>query len=213
MTLPPWAPGDEHDWRPAPEPLLLVQAFVNTRDLELGTDLLAEAQTANGWLHLSELLRPDATAGPEDLRIARDVREGIRALIAHNGGGPEPADQDLGPLHALTRSSRPRLALGPAGLIQIESEPGARVADGLIRLLVIIRDAQRDRTWPRLKACGNAACGWAFYDRSHSRRGAWCDMASCGNLIKNRNLRARRGARQAPAATREARPGRAGQPT
>jgi predicted RNA-binding Zn ribbon-like protein len=198
MTLPPWVPGDEHDWRPAPEPLLLVQAFVNTKDLDLGTDLLAEAATSNGWLRLSGLLPSDATAGPDELRAARDARECIRTLIAHNGGGPEPADQDLAALHALTRSSRPRLAIGRAGLVQIESGPGNRVADGLIRLLVIIRDAQRDGIWPRLKACGNAECGWAFYDRSHSRRGAWCDMAACGNLIKNRNLRARRGRRTGP---------------
>jgi len=46
-------------------------------------------------------------------------------------------------------------------------------------------------TWPRLKACGNPDCRWAFYDRSHSRPGAWCDMATCGNRIKNRRLRQR----------------------
>jgi predicted RNA-binding Zn ribbon-like protein len=45
--------------------------------------------------------------------------------------------------------------------------------------------------------CANDECRWAFYDRSHSRRGAWCDMATCGNLIKNRNLRARQGGRTA----------------
>src|SRR5579872_7436335 len=114
MTLPPWIPGDLHDWRPAPEPLLLVQAFVNTRDLDLGTDLLAEPETGNGWLRLSGLLQADATAGPEDLRAARDVREAIRALIAHNGAGPEPADHDLAALRTLTRSSRPRLSIGRA---------------------------------------------------------------------------------------------------
>jgi predicted RNA-binding Zn ribbon-like protein len=32
---------------------------------------------------------------------------------------------------------------------------------------------------------------WAFFDRSHARRGTWCDMAACGNMIKNRNFRAR----------------------
>jgi predicted RNA-binding Zn ribbon-like protein len=211
MTLPPWVPGDEHDWRPAPEPLLLVQAFVNTRDLDLGTDLLAEAEPGNDWLRLSGLLASGATAGPDDLRAARDVRACIRALITHNGGGPEPADRDLDPLHALTRSSRPRLVIGRAGRVQIEPGPEGRVGDGLVRLLVIIRDAQRDGTWPRLKACGNAECGWAFYDRSHSRRGAWCDMASCGNLIKNRNLRARRSGRagRVPAEAGDSGPGRA----
>jgi len=45
MSLPAWVPPDE--LRPAPEPLLLVQAFVNTRDLGLGTDLLADAEAAS----------------------------------------------------------------------------------------------------------------------------------------------------------------------
>ena len=58
--------------------------------------------------------------------------------------------------------------------------------------LLIVRDAQRDHTWARLKACSNPKCRWAYYDRSHSQQGKWCDMAVCGNRAKNRALRARR---------------------
>ena len=88
MTLPAWVPAPEQ--KPAPEPLLLVQAFVNTRDLDLGTDLLADPAQANRWLHHSGLLAPEHRAGPGELRAARDVREGIRALLARNSGGPPP---------------------------------------------------------------------------------------------------------------------------
>lgn len=91
----------------------------------------------------------------------------------------------------MTRASQPRLTIDPTGQIQLVPGSG-RLADGLLSLLLIIRDAQKDDTWRRLKTCGNDECEWAFYDRSHSHRGTWCDMASCGNLIKNRNLRARR---------------------
>jgi len=195
MTLPAWVPADEQ--KPAPEPLLLVQAFVNTRNLDTGTDLLADADTGNEWLRLSGLLGPVATAGAGDLRTAREVREGIRALIALRGS--VPAGDGLRPLQAVTRSSRPRLVIEPAGRVELDAGSGGRLADGLVRLLLIIRDAQHDGSWARLKVCGNSDCGWAFYDRSHSRRGAWCDMASCGNLIKNRNLRARRGSQRRPA--------------
>jgi predicted RNA-binding Zn ribbon-like protein len=31
--------------------------------------------------------------------------------------------------------------------------------------------------------------GWKH--RSHSRRGRWCDMAVCGNRMKNRGVRSR----------------------
>lgn len=191
MTLPAWVPHAE--LKPAPAPLLLVQAFVNTRDLDLGTDLLADPGTASQWLHQSALLAPGSGAGAGDLRAARDVREGIRALLDHNSGGPPPAAADLRPLAAVAARARLPLAVSPDGRVQLDPQPGGRLAGGLARLLLIIRDAQQDGSWARLKACRNRDCRWAFYDRSHTRQGAWCDMAVCGNLIKNRNLRARRG--------------------
>jgi len=172
-------------------PLLVMQSFVNTRDLGEETDLLADADAANRWLREAGLLGADVTAGTEDLRAARAAREGIRALLAHNGGGATPAAADLRPLLAVTRASQLRLTIDPTGHIRLDPGSG-RLVDGLLGLLLIIRDAQKDDTWRRLKICGNDECEWAFYDRSHSRRGTWCDMASCGNLIKNRNLRARR---------------------
>ena len=48
MTLPSWASHLEH--KLAPPPLLLVQAFVNTLDLDLRTDVLAHADEARAWL-------------------------------------------------------------------------------------------------------------------------------------------------------------------
>ena len=48
MTLPSWASHLMH--RLAPPPLLLVQAYVNTLDLDLRTDILAHADDAQAWL-------------------------------------------------------------------------------------------------------------------------------------------------------------------
>ena len=180
-------------------PLLLVQSFVNTRNLDEGTDLLADRDAANGWLRQSGLLGAQMSAGAQDLRVAREVREGIRALLAGSSRGQPPAAADLHPLQAVTYASQPRLVVDQAGQVQLGPEPRGRPADGLVRLLLVIRDAQQDGTWRRLKICANPACQWAFYDRSHSHRGTWCDMASCGNLIKNRNLRARRSGRDSGA--------------
>jgi predicted RNA-binding Zn ribbon-like protein len=190
MALPAWVPDEEH--KPAPGPLLLVQSFVNTRNVDLGTDLLAEPGPGNAWLHQAGLLAPGATVAPDDLRAARDVREGLRALIARGSGGPLPAGDDLQPLRVVAHAAQPRLTISPDGQVELGSGNHGRLAEGLLGLLLIIRDAQHDGTWRRLKVCGNPDCLWVFYDRSHSRRGAWCDMASCGNLIKNRNFRARR---------------------
>jgi predicted RNA-binding Zn ribbon-like protein len=126
-----------------------------------------------------------------DLAQARDVRESLRILLVQNAGGDRPTPELLEPLTVLAAESRLRPVVGEGGSIDLETEAGAesiRLAD----LLLIVRDAQRDGNWERLKACRNDECLWAFYDRSHAGRGAWCDMATCGNRIKNRNLRSRR---------------------
>jgi predicted RNA-binding Zn ribbon-like protein len=114
------------------------------------------------------------------------------ALLEHNSGGPAPGPDALAPLGALARASQPRLEVTPDGQVRLGGGPPGELASGLAGLLLIVRDAQRQGSWPRLKACRNPDCWWAFYDRPHARRGAWCDMATCGNMIKNRNLRARR---------------------
>jgi hypothetical protein len=213
-------------------PLLLVQSFVNTLDLDLGTDLLADTRQGGQWLREAGLVRAGARVTDADLERARAVRRGIRALLAQNRTGPangagrgqpgdgeaqaDPGDRgqpghgeagvdsapaaptpadDLAVLRALAAAGRPRLALDPAGRVELAPRPAESLTDGLLGLLVIIRDAQQDGTWSRLKLCGNTECEWAFYDRSHSQQGSWCDMSTCGNVIKNRNLRARRRAR------------------
>jgi predicted RNA-binding Zn ribbon-like protein len=91
----------------------------------------------------------------------------------------------------LAQASSPRLSIGPAGTVLLTSAAADGLARGLAGLLLVVRDAQQAGTWTRLKACRNPECHWAFYDRSHAHRGAWCDMATCGNMIKNRNFRAR----------------------
>ena len=212
MTLPPWASHLEHKLAPPPL-LLLVQAFVNTLDLDLGTDTLARADDARDWLASAGL----ASVGPADagadgagaesagaesagwpgelagLQLAREVRESIRAMIARNTGGAPLTEDELRPLRQVALDAPPRLEPAASGEIRLAvTSTGHRLAGGLTGLLVGIRDAQADGSWSRLKLCGNPDCQWAFYDRSHSRRGAWCDMASCGNRLKNRNLRARR---------------------
>ena len=193
MTLPPWASHLQH--KLAPPPLLLVQAYVNTLDLDLHTDMLAHADEAQAWLAgagLRDLRQPDLTA---DLELARAFRESLRAMIARNTGRPPLTQAELRPLEHVTSEATPRLEVTAECQVELEcteDEDAQRLADGMAGLLLTIRDAQADGSWDRMKLCGNPDCLWVFYDRSHSRQGAWCDMASCGNRLKNRSLRARR---------------------
>ena len=188
MALPAWVPTSET--KPAPYPLLVVQSFVNTREADIGADLLWDDEVAaRAWLGDAGLVDPDA---PEiDLAEARAFRESIRALLVHNGGGPRPTAAELGAMERVAALCRLRPAVDGRGRVELEATADGEPAPWP-RLLLIIRDAQRDGTWERLKACRNDECRWAFYDRSHAARGAWCDMAVCGNRMKNRSLRSRR---------------------
>jgi len=190
MTLPSWA--SHVDFKAAPMPLLRVQAFVDTLDLDLRRDILADPEEARAWLADAGLREsgPDFRA---DLRLAREARESIRALIGHDAESEPLTPDQLEPLETVLREAQLRLDVTAEGRVLLAAgAPPVSLADGILGLLLIIRDAQADGSWDRLKLCSNPDCRWAFYDRSHSRQGAWCDMASCGNRLKNRNLRARR---------------------
>lgn len=177
--------------KPAPEPLDRIQALVNTVELPDGPDRLADQADAKPWLASVGLLGAHADLRPGDLDLVRGVREGLRAMLIHNAGGPAPTPEALAPLRDVTSQGTARAELDESGDIVLAAA-GDAVPARLIEMLLIVRDAQRDGTWARLKACGNDECQWAFYDRSRNHGGTWCDMSSCGNKLKNREFRARR---------------------
>ena len=185
MALPTWVPDIET--KPAPMPLLVVQSFVNTWEADTGVDLLGDPIAGPQWLAQAGL----AAGADVDLVAAREIRESIRALLVQNGDGATPGPTSLRALRDFAGRVRLRAAVHDDGSVQVQPED---VTAPLVSLVLIIRDAQRDGSWARLKACRNPDCRWAYYDRSHAGRGAWCDMAACGNRMKNRSLRARRSA-------------------
>jgi predicted RNA-binding Zn ribbon-like protein len=179
----------EIETKPAPMPLLVVQSFVNTWEGDSGVDLLVDPEAGQRWLEEAGL-----APGPGiDLTQVRAVREGIRTLLVEKSGerGKDPEGRRA--LEALAENARLRLVV-EGDEVNVKSEADEGLSFLATTLLLIIRDAQRDGSWARLKACRNPDCHWAYYDRSHAGRGAWCDMAVCGNRIKNRNLRTRRAA-------------------
>jgi predicted RNA-binding Zn ribbon-like protein len=183
-------PGESPPEKSAPEPLRLVQRFVNSLDLEDGEDELDSPQALGAWLADRELMAARANVGPADLRRALDVREGLRALLLRNNGlefDPDKVERlDRAAARAGVRvsfSAAAEPALAPAG----EDVDGA-----LAQLLAIVASAVADGTWERLKACPREDCEWAFYDRTKNRSGRWCRMDQCGNLAKARAFRERR---------------------
>jgi predicted RNA-binding Zn ribbon-like protein len=182
-------PGDDES-KPAPEPLVLVQTLVNTVELPDGSDRLADPTEARPWLVDNHLLAPHAELTDADLHLVRAVREALRVMLVHNAGGPPLNKTALAVLQTVAEGGAARAGLGDDGEVRLSAH-GDAVSDRLVELLLIIRDAQRDGTWARLKACANDECQWAFYDRSRNHGGTWCEMAACGNKLKNRAFRAR----------------------
>jgi predicted RNA-binding Zn ribbon-like protein len=176
--------------KPAPGALRRVQALINSVDRESGQDQLGELGGATHWLTANGLLAEGATVGDSDLAAVISVREALRALVIHNNGGPL-AEAAPAALRAIAVDGSACVSVDDRGVVSVRPAGGALRAR-LLGLLLIVRDAQLDGTWVHLKACANDGCQWAFYDRSRNHRGTWCDMASCGNKLKNREFRARR---------------------
>lgn len=183
-------PGDAEP-KPAPAPLIRVQALVNTVERPHGADRLATVADATPWLVANGLVDGGSQPDAADLLLLRTMREALRALLIHNSGGPAPPADALSALRDLAAAAVVRPALDNDGAVSLASA-GVSVAQRLAVLLLIIRDAQHDGSWARLKVCANDECRWAFYDRSRNRGGAWCEMAECGNKLKNRQFRARK---------------------
>lgn len=175
--------------RPAPVPLDLIRVFLNTADLEDGTDDLETAAGVRAWLFEHDLLSRSARIDEDGRRRLIELREVLRELACANNGGPLPKSA-LERLNRLARSA----AIAPVfrGNDEVSLVSYRRDLEGVISaLLAVVCQAMRDGTWTRLKACRNANCRWAFYDASRNRSGNWCSMAICGNRAKTRAYRRR----------------------
>jgi predicted RNA-binding Zn ribbon-like protein len=175
---------------PAPGPLALVQAFVNTYDVEPHREELTSPQALRAWLVDHDLLHDGEPLSEADLRRALEAREALRALLEANNA----AAVDATSVTALNR-----IADGAHLRVQFEHDGRAQLAPvasgvdtALGRLLAIVYTAMVEGTWVRLKVCRNETCRWAFYDYSKNRSGAWCTMAVCGSRSKARTYRQRR---------------------
>ena len=183
-------PGETSAAKTAPEPLELVQRFVNSYDVESAEDELSSPEALRDWFVERGLMGSGDAVGPADLRRAIDVREGLRAVLLHNNG--HPLDQER--VERLDRAvRRAGVRVRFAGGRDPELVPDADGVDGAVaRLMAIVAAAVEHGRWERLKACPREECEWAFYDKSKNRSGRWCTMESCGNIEKAKAFRERR---------------------
>ncbi|MDP8929110.1 MAG: CGNR zinc finger domain-containing protein [Actinomycetota bacterium] len=186
-------PNEQPAERPAaPAPLALVQDFVNTLDVEAGTDVFAEPTVMGRWLRRRGLLEPgERITADADLAYGLRVRAALRSLLFANHDDEEPPSEALVVLEDAALRAALTIRFWPGGASQLEA--AANGVEGAVgRLLGIAHAAMAEGTWSRLKICRADTCAWAFYDTSRNRSGKWCSMAVCGNRAKARSYRRRR---------------------
>jgi predicted RNA-binding Zn ribbon-like protein len=167
----------------------LVQAYVNTVDVQDGPEELSDPNTLGAWLVAHELMASGQAVTAADLKHAIAVREAIRGVIGANSGG-RVYPLDIATLNEAAAASRLRARFGAGGKARLEPEAGG-VAGAIGRMVAALFTAMADEDWSRLKLCGSETCRWAFFDRSRNHSSRWCTMASCGNRQKARRFRVR----------------------
>ena len=184
------APGETSAAKTAPEPLYLVQRFVNSIDVESGEDELDSPEALRDWFAERDLMDSGDAVSAADLRRALDVREGLRAVLLRNNGSALDEER-VKRLDDAVGSASVRVRFRPDRDPELVASC-AGVDGALARLMAMVAAGVESGGWERLKACPREECEWAFYDRSKNSSGRWCSMESCGNIEKARAFRERR---------------------
>jgi predicted RNA-binding Zn ribbon-like protein len=173
----------------APGELELVRRFVNTRNIEEGSEDLDSPESLLTWFAGMDLLDGEAAADEKDLERALRLREGIHDLLLANNG-EEIETVRIRELNRAIGSVCLTVRFDDDGRATLRPESSG-VSAALGRIIAAVVRAMDEGSWGRLKVCPNDACQWAFYDRSKNRSGKWCTMEVCGNRMKARAFRRR----------------------
>ena len=188
-----------------PVELRAVQAFLNSADLEEGSDAFATGDGARRWFIDQGLPVPEASVSEAELHRLVAVREGLREVVAGRDAGAIPAEVVV-ELNAVGRDATLAVVIGSDG--RPDLQPTGSGVDGfLARVFGDVAAADRTGTWDQLKVCRRDICRWAFFDASRNHSGVWCSMSICGNRSKSARLRQRRRSPRVggPAAARQQR--------
>ncbi|UGY91768.1 CGNR zinc finger domain-containing protein [Streptomyces gobiensis] len=170
----------------APGDLALVQALVNTLDVESGEDLLTSPGGLKAFSHEHGL----RLAAPE-LPLVQELREALRAACLAHTGTDAPAER-LATLERLLTAAPLVLRIDHTGAATLSPDAALSGVPALTaRLATAIVTGEADGSWRRLKACEAHDCQWAYYDRSPAGRRRWCSMQVCGSRAKMRAYRAK----------------------
>ncbi|MBP2178948.1 CGNR zinc finger domain-containing protein [Amycolatopsis magusensis] len=163
-----------------PEYLEPVLAFVNSMDVEEGTDELTDASALTTWL-ASRFGVDSGPASAREFRLALSLRSTLRGLALANHADVEPVDVSCFARLPFAASSGP----------DFEPQATDPIMRALTQLAIGYARAQAAGSWQRLRLCPGDNCYWAFWDSSPRGARRWCSMRVCGNRAKARTYATR----------------------
>ncbi len=184
-----WIEQTAEEEQSAPGGLEAVRGFVNTLDIEEGTDRLESVESAADWLAEADLAPLGETPSEDDRRHLIAIREALREMLLANNHGERAPEGALEELNRHCGQAAIGLRFDADGSELVARGEGVEAA--VAALLARIHEALEEGSWRRLKVCPAEDCHWAFYDHSRNRSGTWCEMGICGNRAKARAYRER----------------------
>ena len=142
-------------------------------------------------------LRTRAGASPEQaakvFSRALALREAIARVLIAKTAEEKAADDDLRLIEREYARTAPcgRLVASEGGFrwtVDAEADELEAVLRPVLESAVSLMTSERMR---RLRRCGNTTCYWLFLDQTKNCSRRWCEMKSCGNLMKVRRHRER----------------------
>lgn len=152
---------------------------------------VAKAMTSAQAARIRHAAAESSAAGSDVWARAIRIREALFRVLDARAAGRTARREDLALIEAehLRAMSFARLSWnGEAFAWSLDSSASAPDA----ALQPIVESALRLLTsgsLARLRRCGNSTCFWLFLDETRNRSRRWCEMASCGNLLKVRRHR------------------------
>jgi predicted RNA-binding Zn ribbon-like protein len=126
------------------------------------------------------------------LARAIEFREALARVLLARTEGRAAAGEDLKVIDAQYARTAPfaRLAPTPEGFAW-SLDAAAPALDAALRPVVESAvELLTSSKLARLRRCGSPTCYWLFLDETRNCSRRWCEMASCGNLMKVRRHRA-----------------------
>lgn len=154
------------------DPADLIVRFINTLDVEAGTDVLDTVGGWRSWLAAQGLDGCFARDNAGDLEQTRQLRDDLRAMARGEGC-------------AQVRQVGIQVALSVDGEVELSADTAVGLIAAAAAKVAI------EKRLDRVKICPADDCRWAFYDTSRNRSRQWCSMEVCGNRAKARAHRER----------------------